>query len=351
ETKIMSTETSGDAALAAQLAQMEMGGTAVAGQGSQQQPPPAQQQQQQPQPAQQQQWQPPPAQQQQQQPPPAQQQQQQPPPAQQQQQPPPAQQQQQPPPAQQQQQQHTGLAPEHLTKLRADVNVVQKNATVFAEMLAEQEDPAVTPEADAQLLRELAGTNQQMQARMLELIGYLGAVIGGPSGGGSGGSDSPGQLLEDLLRLNDQLNDSLRRFDRLQRAWQDLASGGFFNPMFDLAETAAPPASQLPPPTHPPPASRPQASNPPPDFQSRPADAYAAAAAATAAPAAAPAAATAAPAAATAAPAAATAQAGNPGGLPDSEKELAEMETWMGQGGGGLFPAGGSSDSPAVSGK
>uniref|UniRef100_A0A1I8HY45 GAT domain-containing protein n=1 Tax=Macrostomum lignano TaxID=282301 RepID=A0A1I8HY45_9PLAT len=184
----MSTETSGDAALAAQLAQMEMGGTAVAGQGSQQQPP-------------------------------AQQQQQQPPPAQQQQQ--------QPPPAQQQQQQHNGLAPEHLTKLRADVNV-------FAEMLAEQEDPAVTPEADAQLLRELAGTNQQMQARMLELIGYLGAVIGGPSGGGSGsgsgGSDSPGQLLEDLLRLNDQLNDSLRRFDRLRRAWQDLASGGSFNP-------------------------------------------------------------------------------------------------------------------------
>ncbi|PAA54906.1 hypothetical protein BOX15_Mlig001553g3, partial [Macrostomum lignano] len=327
ETKIMSTETSGDAALAAQLAQMEMGGTAVAGQGSQQQPP-------------------------------AQQQQQQPPPAQQQQQ--------QPPPAQQQQQQHNGLAPEHLTKLRADVNVVQKNATVFAEMLAEQEDPAVTPEADAQLLRELAGTNQQMQARMLELIGYLGAVIGGPSGGGSGsgsgGSDSPGQLLEDLLRLNDQLNDSLRRFDRLRRAWQDLASGGSFNPMFDLAETAAPPASQHPPPTHPPPASRPQASNPPPDFQSRPADAPVAAAAATAAPAAAtaapaaaPAAATAAPAAApaaaTAAPAAATAQAGNPGGLPDSEKELAAMETWMGQGGGGLFPAGGSSDSPAVSGK
>ncbi|PAA94660.1 hypothetical protein BOX15_Mlig001553g5, partial [Macrostomum lignano] len=330
ETKIMSTETSGDAALAAQLAQMEMGGTAVAGQGSQQQPP-AQQQQQQPPPAQQQQ----------------QQQQQQPPPAQQQQQ--------QPPPAQQQQRQHNGLAPEHLTKLRADVNVVQKNATVFAEMLAEQEDPAVTPEADAQLLRELAGTNQQMQARMLELIGYLGAVIGGPSGGGSGsgsgggsgGSDSPGQLLEDLLRLNDQLNDSLRRFDRLRRAWQDLASGGSFNPMFDLAETTAPPASQHPPPTHPPPASRPQASNPPPDFQSRPADAPVAAAAATAAPAA-PAAA---PAAATAAPAAATAQAGNPGGLPDSEKELAEMETWMGQGGGGLFPAGGSSDSPAVSGK
>uniref|UniRef100_A0A1I8GY82 GAT domain-containing protein n=1 Tax=Macrostomum lignano TaxID=282301 RepID=A0A1I8GY82_9PLAT len=178
---------------------------------------------------------------------PAQQQQQQ-----QQQQPPPAQQQQQQP-AQQQQRQHNGLAPEHLTKLRADVNVVQKNATVFAEMLAEQEDPAVTPEADAQLLRELAGTNQQMQARMLELIGYLGAVIGGPSGGGSGsgsgggsgGSDSPGQLLEDLLRLNDQLNDSLRRFDRLRRAWQDLASGGSFNPMFDLAETAAPPASTM----------------------------------------------------------------------------------------------------------
>ncbi|KAG8234684.1 hypothetical protein J437_LFUL015163, partial [Ladona fulva] len=89
------------------------------------------------------------------------------------------------------------LTPEQMAKLRSELEVVQGNAAVLNEMLAEIE-PGKEHPSDLQLLQELYSTCRAMQVRLVDLIGKV----------------AHDELTADLLRINDQLNNLFLRYGR-----------------------------------------------------------------------------------------------------------------------------------------
>lgn len=98
----------------------------------------------------------------------------------------------------------TPLHEQLIAKLRSELDVVQGNMRVLAEMLAHLTSPEQTaanrqPEpADLELLQELYATCKAMQERVVELIGRL----------------VDDEMTAELLRINDELNNLFLRYSR-----------------------------------------------------------------------------------------------------------------------------------------
>ncbi|KAK9502669.1 hypothetical protein O3M35_011393 [Rhynocoris fuscipes] len=93
------------------------------------------------------------------------------------------------------------LTPEQLTKLKADLDIVQANMTVFGEMLNELSTPGPQPPADMELFQGLHSTLVAMQERLVELISKL----------------SSDEITAELLRINDHLNNLFLRYTRFEK--------------------------------------------------------------------------------------------------------------------------------------
>ncbi|XP_078723381.1 TOM1-like protein 2 isoform X5 [Lampetra fluviatilis] len=90
--------------------------------------------------------------------------------------------------------------PEQISKLRAELEVVQGNIKVMSEMLNEVV-PGQENSSDLELLQELNGTCRTMQRRVMELISRV--------------ASEP--ITEELLLVNDDLNNVFLRYDRFER--------------------------------------------------------------------------------------------------------------------------------------
>ncbi|PAA93380.1 hypothetical protein BOX15_Mlig025100g1 [Macrostomum lignano] len=138
-------------------------------------------------------------------------------------------------------------SPEQLAKLRSELDIVLGNVKVFNEMLNELSPDSVQPE-DLSLLQELNRTNRQMQQRIVELVDVI----------------ANDEVVGELLRINDDLNNGFLRFDRFERYREanrqlqvQQQQQPSFNPMFNR-----PDALQQPPPV--------PASSQPPESQAAP---------------------------------------------------------------------------------
>ncbi|XP_050713850.1 TOM1-like protein 2 isoform X2 [Eriocheir sinensis] len=89
------------------------------------------------------------------------------------------------------------LTAEQRAKLHSELDVVESNAKVLAEMLTEL-SPGKEHQEDLQLLQELHATCRAMQQRVVELVGRVNDDL----------------LTADLLRINDNLNNLFIRYDR-----------------------------------------------------------------------------------------------------------------------------------------
>ncbi|KAG0713561.1 TOM1-like protein 2 [Chionoecetes opilio] len=89
------------------------------------------------------------------------------------------------------------LSPEQRAKLHSELDIVESNAKVLAEMLTEL-SPGKEHQEDLQLLQELHATCRAMQQRVVEMVGRV----------------SDDLLTADLLRINDDLNNLFIRYDR-----------------------------------------------------------------------------------------------------------------------------------------
>lgn len=90
---------------------------------------------------------------------------------------------------------------ELLAKLRSELDVVQQNCKVMGEMLTEMTPGQEPLDDDWQLLTELNATCHQMQKRIVELIQQVQSE----------------DVTCELLRINDDLNNVLLRYDRYER--------------------------------------------------------------------------------------------------------------------------------------
>lgn len=90
--------------------------------------------------------------------------------------------------------------PTQLTKLRADLNIVEENVRVMNDMLTELA-PEQEQSDDITLLKDLNATCRQMQQRLIELLGRV----------------ANDEVTGELLRINDSLNNVFIRFDRFER--------------------------------------------------------------------------------------------------------------------------------------
>lgn len=88
------------------------------------------------------------------------------------------------------------MGPEQVAKLRSELDIVQTNAQVFGEMLVTLQPGDENPE-DFELLKELHKTCKQMQARVVDLLGKI----------------SMADVTADLLRYNDEFNNSFKAFE------------------------------------------------------------------------------------------------------------------------------------------
>ncbi|XP_077291190.1 TOM1-like protein 2 isoform X2 [Arctopsyche grandis] len=95
------------------------------------------------------------------------------------------------------------LSSNQISKLQSDLNVVQGNMTVMAEMLNEMTSIKHNQHhtSDLDLLNELHTTLQAMQSRLVDLIGKI----------------SDDTLTGELLRVNDELNGLLLRYQRFAK--------------------------------------------------------------------------------------------------------------------------------------
>jgi len=130
----------------------------------------------------------------------------------------------------------SSVTPEQMTKLKADLDILQTNMTVFGEMINEL-TPGNEHPADLQLLQELHATLLKMQERLVELISRL-------------ASDD---FTGDLLRINDHLNNLFlryRRFEKNREASKDPEgsplSNGAQASLIDLDNEAATAAAPVP---------------------------------------------------------------------------------------------------------
>jgi len=90
--------------------------------------------------------------------------------------------------------------PEQLYKLNSDLELVRGNMTVLNEMLSELV-PGKEDASDVQLLTDLYTTCKAMQERIVELLAKL----------------SDGELTEQLLLVNDDLNNLFLRYSRYEK--------------------------------------------------------------------------------------------------------------------------------------
>jgi len=90
---------------------------------------------------------------------------------------------------------------EQLAKLRSELDVVQQNCKVMSEMLTELTPGQEPIEDDWQLLTELNATCHHMQKRIVELIERVQSE----------------DVTCELLRINDDLNNVLLRYERYER--------------------------------------------------------------------------------------------------------------------------------------
>ncbi|KAK3740677.1 hypothetical protein QZH41_019048 [Actinostola sp. cb2023] len=90
--------------------------------------------------------------------------------------------------------------PEQLAKLRSELDIVQGNVQVMSEMLT-QMTPGQEEAGDLELLQELNRTCRAMQQRLLELLEQV----------------ANEEVVGELLRINDDLNNVFIRYDRYER--------------------------------------------------------------------------------------------------------------------------------------
>uniref|UniRef100_A0A1B6CYU7 VHS domain-containing protein n=1 Tax=Clastoptera arizonana TaxID=38151 RepID=A0A1B6CYU7_9HEMI len=100
------------------------------------------------------------------------------------------------------------LTPEQLSKLHADLDVVQANMAVLSEMMSEL-TPGKEHPSDIQLLNELHTTCKAMQHRLVELISKL----------------ANDEVTAELLRVNDLLNNIFLRYSRFENNREAIAKG------------------------------------------------------------------------------------------------------------------------------
>lgn len=88
------------------------------------------------------------------------------------------------------------MTPDQLAKLRSELDVVQTNGQVFGEMLITLQPGEEHPQ-DLEFLIELNKTCRQIQSRIVELLSQV----------------SIDEITVDLLRYNDEFNNSFKTFD------------------------------------------------------------------------------------------------------------------------------------------
>nr|XP_054763652.1 TOM1-like protein 2 [Lytechinus pictus] len=109
-------------------------------------------------------------------------------------------------PSVQQQQGPATFTPDHMTKLRRELDLVLGNVRVMSEMLTEMQPGQENPD-DLQLLQELNQTCRTMQKRVVQLLSEV----------------THEEVTGELLRVNDDLNNMFVRYDRYERYRQSQA--------------------------------------------------------------------------------------------------------------------------------
>ncbi|CAN8002660.1 unnamed protein product [Ixodes hexagonus] len=100
------------------------------------------------------------------------------------------------------------LGPEQLDKLKRELEVVQRNMTVFGEMLSELV-PGQEQHSDWELLQELQKTCHAMQTRVVDLVDKV----------------ANEEVTGELLRLNDDLNNLFLRYERFEKRRTAIVTG------------------------------------------------------------------------------------------------------------------------------
>ncbi|EDO42652.1 predicted protein, partial [Nematostella vectensis] len=90
--------------------------------------------------------------------------------------------------------------PEQMAKLKSELDIVQGNVQVMSEMLTEM-TPGQEEPGDLDLLQELNRTCRAMQQRIMELLEQV----------------ANEEVIGELLRINDDLNNVFIRYDRYER--------------------------------------------------------------------------------------------------------------------------------------
>lgn len=101
-----------------------------------------------------------------------------------------------------------GLTPEQLNKLRRELDIVQRNMTVFGEMLTELV-PGQEQRSEWELLQELQKTCHAMQTRVVELINKV----------------ANEEVTGELLRINDDMNNLFLRYERFEKRRTAIVTG------------------------------------------------------------------------------------------------------------------------------
>ncbi|XP_068207995.1 TOM1-like protein 2 isoform X4 [Palaemon carinicauda] len=123
------------------------------------------------------------------------------------------------------------LTAEQRAKLHSELDVVESNAKVLADMLSELSPGKEHPD-DLQLLQELHATCGVMQDRIVELVGRVNDDL----------------LTADILRINDNLNNIFVRYDRHMGKVRGLGSPVKSPQQENSPQSQAQPQVQPPPP-------------------------------------------------------------------------------------------------------
>jgi len=102
------------------------------------------------------------------------------------------------------------VTPEQLVKIRRDLDIVQGNMAVFAEMLSEVKPGQDIPPGDMELLEELNTACKEMQRRIAELLCTV----------------SSDELTAEMLHINDELNNLFLRYGRHKKNIEKTSGGG-----------------------------------------------------------------------------------------------------------------------------
>lgn len=93
-----------------------------------------------------------------------------------------------------------GGGQDQFSKLQSELDIVSMNMQILSEMLTELKPNQESP-ADYKLLIDLVATCREMQSRIVDLIGKV----------------NNDEITAELLRLNDELNNSFLRYQRYEK--------------------------------------------------------------------------------------------------------------------------------------